>query len=852
MKNTASITFRMNVLSLTLISAIWSSFSYGEEAFNIHALEVDNPGNLPEDLSQFTREGGQAPGVYRVTIWLNGNEADTRNLRFRQTDKGVLEPELTPAMLRALNVNTGTIAELQAQSPDAVIFPLAKYIPAATVDFDFSRQQLNITVPQALMTANAQGAVDPTLWDDGISALFTSYAFSGSSNWQKNENSSDTRSDNYFLSLRSGLNMGGWRLRNYSTWNATRTDNNTADQNQWDSINTWLQHDIKALKGQFILGDSYTPSDIFDSVQFRGAQIASDDNMLPDSLRGFAPVVRGIAQSNAQVTIRQNGTVIYQSYVPPGAFAINDLYPTSASGDLQVTIREADGSERTFIQPFSSVPIMQREGRVKYALTAGKYRSSTEGGDEPEFVQGTILYGLNSGVTLYGGTQQADRYRNVAAGVGLGLSDLGSVSFDVTQAWSELYTGDRQGQSLRFQYSKDIQSTDSTVTLAGYRYSTSGFYTFNEAADYRALREEDDDASFYSAYNKRSKVQVVFTQNIAGGEGGSLSFSGYQQDYWGADGYERNATISYNQNAWNINWTLSWSYISNIGNDRGNDQQFALNISIPLDRWLPSSYATAGFTSNKHGDSSYQTGLSGTALEQKNLSWSVGGNGQNHGGDNSGNVALDYKGSYGEVNGGYNYSPDNQRVNYGVQGSAMVHRWGLTLGQPIGGDMASIALVRAPQATGARVENNTGISTDWRGYTIVPWLSSYKRSRIVLDTASLGDDVDITDSVQQVVPTAGAVVLADYNTHVGSRVLLTLSRQGKPLPFGTMVTVNGDTQNTGIVSDNGKVYLSGVNDGDIITAQWGTGKRQRCQAKLALEGETNNRSGIIQATEQCQ
>lgn len=103
-------------------------------------------------------------------------------------------------------------------------------------------------------------------------------------------------------------------MRNYSTRNYDE-DNGS----HWDSVNTYLQRDIQRLKGQLTLGDSYTPSDIFDSVQFRGAQLASDDNMLPDSLRGFAPVIRGIAQSNAQVTIKQNGYIIYQSYVAHGA-----------------------------------------------------------------------------------------------------------------------------------------------------------------------------------------------------------------------------------------------------------------------------------------------------------------------------------------------------------------------------------------------------------------------------------------------------------------------------------------------------------------------------------------------------
>ncbi|WP_366545400.1 fimbria/pilus outer membrane usher protein, partial [Salmonella enterica] len=115
----------------------------------------------------------------------------------------------------------------------------------------------------------------------------------------------------------------------------------SADES-WDSLYTYAQRNIIALKSQLTFGDSTAPSELFDSVPFRGAQLASDDDMLPDSLRGYAPVVRGIARTNAQVIIKQNGYTIYQSYVSPGAFEITDMYPTGSSGDLDVTIKEAD------------------------------------------------------------------------------------------------------------------------------------------------------------------------------------------------------------------------------------------------------------------------------------------------------------------------------------------------------------------------------------------------------------------------------------------------------------------------------------------------------------------------------
>lgn len=37
--------------------------------------------------------------------------------------------------------------------------------------------------------------------------------------------------------------------------------------------------------------------------------------MLPDSQRGFAPTIRGVAHSNARVSVRQHGYTIYETYV---------------------------------------------------------------------------------------------------------------------------------------------------------------------------------------------------------------------------------------------------------------------------------------------------------------------------------------------------------------------------------------------------------------------------------------------------------------------------------------------------------------------------------------------------------
>ena len=134
--------------------------------------------------------------------------------------------------------------------------------------------------------------------------------------------------------------------------------------------------------------------------------------MLPGSLRGYAPVIRGIARTNAQITIFQNGYSIYQSYVPPGEFVINDLY-LGSSGELKVVVKEADGSEQVSLVPYASLAVMQREGQYKYEVISGSYRSSSSDAENALFSQGSLIYGLPWETSIYGGMQAASQYQSL-------------------------------------------------------------------------------------------------------------------------------------------------------------------------------------------------------------------------------------------------------------------------------------------------------------------------------------------------------------------------------------------------------------------------------------------------------
>lgn len=228
--------------------------------------------------------------------------------------------------------------------------------------------------------------------------------------------------------LKSGVNVGAWRLHASNSLTA-----NSDDKPQWMTSGAWLERDLTRWQSELTLGDTFTSGDVFDAVQFQGISLASSDAMLPDSQKGFAPTIRGIARTNAQVTVRQNGYVLYQTYVTPGAFVIDDLYPTASSGNLEVAVKESDGEIRRFTQPYASVTSMQREGSLKYNLVAGRYHSD-DASQRPLMMQLSLMRGFAHNLTLFGGLQSAAQYHNLSLGAGQGLGEAGALSLQLLNA----------------------------------------------------------------------------------------------------------------------------------------------------------------------------------------------------------------------------------------------------------------------------------------------------------------------------------------------------------------------------------------------------------------------------------
>lgn len=846
--------FHRTTVTLFLLLLFRPSFVQAAPSFNPAFLAGDD--GAVADLAPIEQGADLPPGRYRVMLYVNRHFLMAHDLdvmpitALRQADphylplmpaEGGLDVCLPAPLVSQMGIKASLLSLHDVSASQCI--SLRQHIAAVGAHLDAGNQRLDITLPQAALTQQPRGYVAPQEWDDGINAAMVSYSFNGA------HQHGDYHYNDYFLSLQGRVNIGRMRFHDDVTWRHSRSGS------QWTHIKTFVEVPLPQWESDLVAGESFSTADVFDGLGFKGVQLASDDSVLPDSQRGYAPTVRGIARTNARVFVRQNGFVIYENTIAPGPFEITDLYPASSSGDLSVSVQESDGETHTFVVPYSAVPILQREGHFRYAITAGQLRGHVDQ-DSPSFGQGTLIYGLPYGMTIFGGSQYADRYQAWALGWGQNMGILGAVSINGTQARSELVDGSHHnGQSWSLLYSKSLNELGTTFQLLGYRYSSKGFYTLDQTAnrhmsggaimDEDAQRErapawENNALEYYNLHHsRRSRLQLSVSQRIPGA--GTLFVSGSEEAYWAMSHKSRLWQAGYSDSIGALNYSLALSDSRSAWSEK-NNRLYTVSLSYPLSHlggktstsspWL--SWTTAR---DNTGRMNHSASLTGTALANNNLGYSVRQSYSNQSAGHNGGVSLDYHGAQAESQWGYSYDDDNRQLSYVMRGSVVAHRDGITLGRQLGD--ANI-LIKAPGASHVEIEDNSGLHTDNRGYAIVPYATLYRRNRVAIDINTLPNNVEVEDAVAQAVPTRGALVQTEFAVRTGVRSLVTLRQpNGHLIPFGATVTLvlrRSDPRSVtdGIVDDHSQAYMAGLPLRGRLLVRWGKENTQQCHVDYAL------------------
>lgn len=839
-------------VATAMLSVTLAGNTHAEQVFNT-AFLTDGLSNAQiSDLSKLQNSSRQLPGIYRVDIYANDQYISARDVKFIEKE-GIQDPTgLMPCIdiktLENIGVNVAAYPDLLT-AKDQQCLDLAHLIEGANTHFQFDKQKLTLSLPQLALKNQVRGYIPPEQWDDGINAMFLNYRMSGF------DSSGSSASKGLYVSVDSGLNLGSWQLRHSGAFNYNATDN--VSSRDWTNLNTYLQKTLIPIKSQVRIGDGSSDNSIFDSYAYRGVELSTADTMYPESQQGYAPNVHGVAKSNAKVVIRQNNNIVYQVNVAPGPFLIQDLNPAFGSGDLHVSIEESDGTIQTYVVPYSGLPILQREGRTRYSVMAGEFRNGAPGADKPIVVQATAVHGLKKGISIYAGSQLSDNYKSALIGFGSNMGQFGAFSFDVTHADSRLVDDSRHsGQSMRFLYSKSLLGSGTTFQLLGYRYSTRGFYTLNDVAygqmdpTYSISGTQDGNmadvpvvANGYDLNHvKKGRLQANISHSL--GKYGSFYPSGNQQTYWGSDKADEWLQIGYN-GAWNgISYSVAASRNMFSQLDKA-DTLYTANISFPMDKLrrkanlsdslFGSTYATASTTQNSDGNDSYLTGINGTLLKDRNLSYSIR-QGYITDQGSAGSVSANYNGTYGNIGAGYSYDSNNNRFTYSASGGVLMHRDGVTFGQLLGD---TSILVKAPGANGVKIENYNGVKTDWRGYAILPYASEYRLNRVALDSNSFDSNLEIGSNVSSVVPIRGAISRATFDTSIGVRALINISFKGQAIPYASSVTETS-RKTVGMSAEEGIAYMTGLPLKGTLEAVWGDAPDQKCVADYDISAADVN------------
>lgn len=815
--NRLSVIIHLRILIAFISLSIIGNTQAADIEFNTDILDVNDKENI--DLSQFSRPGYLMPGEYSFTIYANKQILPEQTVFFYSdpaNPKNSLAC-LSPTLVNQLGLKKAQLSSLTWWYQEQCLN--LSSLQGTDVKADLAESAIYINIPQAYLEYSAENWDPPSRWEEGIPGLLLDYNMNAQVSQQKRNGSSTSyTAGGYGV---AGANVSAWRLR--GDWQM-RQDKRSGEEvtNDFNWSRFYAYRAVKSLNSKLTVGEDFLTSDIFDSFRFTGMSLVSDTNMLPPNLRGYAPEVTGVARSNAAVIISQQGRVIYQTQVAAGPFRIQDLSDALA-GELDVQVKEQDGSTQSFTVSTASIPYLTRPGMVRYKLAIGRpsnWRHRVNGG---MFASGEFSWGVSNGWSLFGGGTTEQNYLASALGVGRDLMLFGAMSFDVTRSFTQLPSmlGENEsgksysGSSYRLNYSKRFDTYNSQISFAGYRFSQKGFMSMSEYLDAMSTGTRQ--------HNSKEMYTVSYNQQFSG-IGLSAYVNYHHQTYWNQPDNDRYSfslaryfDVGRVKNA-SVNLT---AYRNRFNGS--NDDGMYLSLSLPWGN-SGSISANSDWSGNQNNQRvSYYDRIDERSNYQMSTGWGRSG------GLMSGFYTR--KGDLAQINANATYQQDRYTsAGFSMQGGATATAQGVAIhrGNQMGGTRIFVDTEGIPdiplRGNGAIVRTNS------QGRAVLTDTNSYYRSLVSVDLNALPDNAEVTQSIKQGTLTEGAIGYRAFNVVAGIKAMATIRLADNSYPpFGATV-MNQRKQQVGIVNDGGQAYLSGLNPGEALSVNWDT--KTQCEVIL--------------------
>ncbi|HEK2980217.1 TPA: fimbria/pilus outer membrane usher protein [Proteus mirabilis] len=811
-----SMIFELNQLrQVVLLTMSISVFSAYATEFNIDVLDAEDIQNI--DMSQFSIAGYVPPGDYVLTVFVNGQRLGAPR------DITVLEQKTQTQAICIPADLLDSIGLKESVKPKVTVYPNSQCLDLSVLKgmqtvIDLPTLSLKITIPQLWMEYRDPYWTPPALWEEGINGAFLDYSANVSITEEKE---GDKRT---YLSTNgtAGINLGVWRFRgDYSAiYQKKRGGRQSQEIHDFDFSRLYGFTSLKKLASILTIGENYFYSDVFESWQYSGISLESDDRMLPPKLVGYAPEITGVADTNATVIVRSQNRVLLETTVPPGPFRIQTL-DSGVRGILDITIREENGEEKKFSISTASLPYLTRPGRLIYKLVMGKTRYDGHHLTGKPVFSGEFSYGLSNAWSLYGGTQFNSDYQATAIGIGRDLFSFGALSLDITQSFARFTDKKIKGRSYRLNYAKSFDALRTDITFAGYRFA---------ARDYRTLTQfMDQRRTGYDIRSPKENYQIYINKYF---DNFNISLNYQYSTYWQDKpqtqyGLYASTNISIPMlSQQNANIPLS---ATRTERDSGyQDDAINLYLTIPLYKGHSISFSESYSRIGKSNQYSHRASYSGYS-DRDNYSLNVG---YSHGEeiDSQSSISGYYSRDFSQANLSANasYVPQQYRsVGASINSGITATTQGIALHRSANGDTR--LMIETPGVGDVPLDSGV-IKTNHFGLAVIPNVNSYRKSTVSINTSQLPENIETLESTTDITLTKGAIGYRSLSVMKGEKLFAIISlNDGKKPPFGASVR-NADNRELGIVGEDGVTWLVGISSKEKLSVYW-AGKKQ-CELSL--------------------
>ncbi|MGC6368875.1 fimbria/pilus outer membrane usher protein [Pseudomonas sp. S2.OTC.A_B10] len=774
---------RFALPALLLVSALLAPEARGQDAprASFDAQTLHQRGIDPQLASLLLDAPRFAAGRHAVSLIVNGQRRGRLEVSFDRQGALCFDRELLDAANLVIPADSGTCHDFLTQFPHSVVEP------------DPANLSVTLVVPTEALRPLQR---DVSGYESGGFAALLNYDLTGLYN-HYGDNSNRFGSANTEV----GFNAGDWivRSRQVQTWQdgLSRTTHLEAYAQR-----TFASQQAVLQAGQINL---YNP--VLSGAQITGMQVLTEQ-ALQD--QGQGATIDGIANSPAQVEVRQNGALIHSTVVPAGPFSLTDVRRLNSRSDVEVTVKESSGGERRFTVPAAMLGVgLPAPG---YSLAAGRVRNIGDAqGDDPWVISAGWSGAVQRQLTLGAGALASSEY--TAGGASLGWLPWAGSQVQFSSQASHARARDKvRGVQNDLAWSQRLN--DQWSFTAGSSWRTPGYRELEEAT-----YEPETTQQRRSRYRDQQSVSLGWAHPWLGAFSTGVSRSG------AFDGTRSSRGLA--------SWGTSISGVSlsasaewQMGGDQQQDNAVYLNLSVPMGE----SRRARAWVRNSGGE--HRTGLGLSEQLNDQFGYQVSAEHDTRDQQVETTLGVSALPRYTQLDFSYSRS-DAERSSYqgGARGGVVAHGGGVTFSPyPV---RETFAVLGVGDLSGIKVNTPSGpVWTDWQGQAVVPQVAAYGRSPVEVQTRSLPRNADINNGLAVISAGRGAVDRVDFNVTQTRRVLLTVrTEHGAPLPRGASVST-ADGEFVPLVQEGSQVFVPNVLDQPQLWVQ-APGK-ERCALQFDL------------------